>query len=1049
MRAAPPRRLATLLAPGLALLALAVVASLLWLLPADPARAQENADTTRPSISAGPTITSSPESGDTYGEGESITFAITFSEAVAVTGQPRLRIVVGGKKRWARHDGADGTTLSFAYVVKAADRDDDGVRVGKNQVRLSGGTITDASDNAARLKHPALPNQAAHKVKGTPEPVNSEPQFASDATARSVAENSPAGTTVGDAVAASDADGDTLTYALSGSDAFAIDSAGQIAVAAGAALDYESAASYTLSVTVSDGKDADGNADDTVDDTITVIVSMTNVDEAGAVSLDVDPPQADSPVTATLLDPDGGVTGLAWTWERSPDGSSDWAAVAGATSAAYTPANADADYYLRANAAYADGHGPGKTANSAAAGPVVGVVPPAPDPEPQPQQQTTAPTITSMAITSSPASGDTYRVGEPIRVRVTFSAPVDLRFGGDAPHRLLLTIDLGGSDVTMIATATSPTPSNYVNQTTQDFFVRLPSPHVDTDGISIPANPLTLESTQVSVSATGTNTNASLAYAGLADQAGHKADSLPPAKPTGLTAQAGDGEVTLTWTDPGNPIIDDYIYDQTTDAEFDEEDDRLRMDGSSATTTSYVVTGLDNGTTYKFRIFAVERTPNDQTGAVSEPSDAVTATPRLGAPDITLAYRNIITGEGRLEDHVYLLTNESDSVYAGRLNWLTPDADTGITRYQGRIKIGEFGYSDWGDVVTAPRLNTARTNNAARVGWSGLSPLRKGTAYTVQVRAVAGQLIGVAAEKTILVPLKVKAAATPGDRHALLHFNYQTSFPYAKWQYRRKAGSGSYGQWTDFVGAGWSRSTSVIAKHPSDYRVTGLTNGTEYAFEVRVIGPQGNVVAVTDEMTVTPRPAPSSPTAHTVPADWALIPDGLGTGDRFRLIFISSAQRSSTSTAIVDYDAHVQQAAVNNQKQVDANGVSFAPQYRALVSTATVDARVNTATTGRGVPIYWLGGPKVADNYADFYDGTWDARYAYHERGGKVEKGFVFTGSEGDGTKHPLYFMGSLIAVNGSWVRGDSAKVGGGGPGDYGGSGHIYGLSPVLTVASR
>ena len=42
----------------------------------------------------------------------------------------------------------------------------------------------------------------------------------------------------------------------------------------------------------------------------------------------------------------------------------------------------------------------------------------------------------------------------------------------------------------------------------------------------------------------------------------------------------------------------------------------------------------------------------------------------------------------------------------------------------------------------------------------------------------------------------------------------------------------------------------------------------------------------------------------------------------------------------------------------------------------TTDARDNTATTytssDKGVPIYWLDGNKVADEYEDFYDGSWD-----------------------------------------------------------------------------
>ena len=37
-----------------------------------------------------------------------------------------------------------------------------------------------------------------------------------------------------------------------------------------------------------------------------------------------------------------------------------------------------------------------------------------------------------------------------------------------------------------------------------------------------------------------------------------------------------------------------------------------------------------------------------------------------------------------------------------------------------------------------------------------------------------------------------------------------------------------------------------------------------------------------------------------------------------------------------------------------------------------VDARDNTSTTGTGVPIYWLKGARGANNYADFYDGSWD-----------------------------------------------------------------------------
>ena len=51
------------------------------------------------------------------------------------------------------------------------------------------------------------------------------------------------------------------------------------------------------------------------------------------------------------------------------------------------------------------------------------------------------------------------------------------------------------------------------------------------------------------------------------------------------------------------------------------------------------------------------------------------------------------------------------------------------------------------------------------------------------------------------------------------------------------------------------------------------------------------------------------------------------------------------------------------------------------------------------MPIYWLNGAKVADNYADFYDGSWDSYDATHERGVPHTTAFsVLTGSKSDGT---------------------------------------------------
>ena len=118
-------------------------------------------------------------------------------------------------------------------------------------------------------------------------------------------------------------------------------------------------------------------------------------------------------------------------------------------------------------------------------------------------------------------------------------------------------------------------------------------------------------------------------------------------------------------------------------------------------------------------------------------------------------------------------------------------------------------------------------------------------------------------------------------------------------------------------------------------------------------------------------PAGASAQAHNeVRSTWALTPSGLTDGDQFRLIFVSSTRRNarvvrrSRSTTRFVQDA----AAAVGRMEIR----SYSPQFRVVGSTAAVDARDNTNTTGTGVPIYWLNGNKVADNYADFYDDSWD-----------------------------------------------------------------------------
>ena len=180
-----------------------------------------------------------------------------------------------------------------------------------------------------------------------------DPSFEGDVTSLTVDENTPPSSLVGDAITATDPDGDILTYSLSETEAssFVIDgSTGQITVGSRTMVDYESGpARYTVIVSVHDGRDAYGNDDSTIDDRIVVNIDVNNVDEVGTA------------LTASLTDPDGSVSDISWQWAASSDGSS-WSDISGANSDSYTPVADDVGIYLRATASYTDGLGTRRSA---------------------------------------------------------------------------------------------------------------------------------------------------------------------------------------------------------------------------------------------------------------------------------------------------------------------------------------------------------------------------------------------------------------------------------------------------------------------------------------------------------------------------------------------------------------------------------------------------------------------------------------------------------------------------------------------------------------
>jgi hypothetical protein len=104
-------------------------------------------DTKNPSIT-GASVTSSPNSGTVYTQGETVEVTVTYDEAVSVdtsSGTPTLNLGsnVGGDASYS--SGSGSSELVFAYTVQASD--DGSLRIG--DISLNSGTMKDAAGNDA------------------------------------------------------------------------------------------------------------------------------------------------------------------------------------------------------------------------------------------------------------------------------------------------------------------------------------------------------------------------------------------------------------------------------------------------------------------------------------------------------------------------------------------------------------------------------------------------------------------------------------------------------------------------------------------------------------------------------------------------------------------------------------------------------------------------------------------------------------------------------------------------------------------------------------
>ncbi len=534
------------------------------------------------------------------------------------------------------------------------------------------------------------------------------------------------------------------------------------------------------------------------------------------------------------------------------------------------------------------------------------------------------------------------------------------------------------------------------------------------------------------------------------------APATAPEPPTALEAAPyGDDAVLLSWTAPATGTTPTgYKVEVSTDAGANWTD---AEDDTQSTDTSYIHGGLSASVTRHYRVSALA------SGTASTPSATDSATtcasgvpwcPTLTAgtatafglafsgfnSEATPPYGSLSPASFRLGGSTYI----SEGFYHQAAGGSDPSAfvlsfesalPAALARFTLRSGVEELSRADsndnvreftWTDPPIGPwtdgqevafELAAAATANNAATG----APAITGTA-TVGQTLTAGQ--GNIADVDGL-----PAGTFPDD------YSFQ-----------------------------WVRVDSDGTNNPTDigtdsrtYDLVAADAGKKIKVEVSFTDDESNAEELTSDaypsgtttVAALPPPLDLPPGGGEVQADWSLIPSGLGAGDDFRLLIVTSTRQTAADTAIADYNTVVQGDVFGTGHTAIR---AYAAGFRMLGCTETTSAITNTdtASTDAAAAIYYLNGAKVADDYADLYDGTWDSHGPKYPSGTSAPTSGLssqtLVGCTSAGESHADNYLGASQVTQG--YPGSPGSEFGVFPVNVSSSQRFYGLSGIFRVAA-
>ena len=344
------------------------------------------------------------------------------------------------------------------------------------------------------------------------------------------------------------------------------------------------------------------------------------------------------------------------------------------------------------------------------------------------------------------------------------------------------------------------------------------------------------------------------------------------AKPSGFSATAGVNQVTLSWNESGDSTITKYQVQR-------DGGDWTDITGSGRSTTGHTVTGLDNGTEYSFAIRAVNRAGNGVA------SDTVTATPFV-SPVLTLSADSTAVSE---DPAASIESNAPDNPGEKVTVTVTLDpAPTGGNRYEDcNLRAAATGSSAGADDYFIPAKGK---HLIARFGWTqtfnfwviddafddddetlvleafctGLSAGNPPPVAPEDLQTT--QLTFTIADNDVFAPAQpTDFTAIAGDTEVTLSWADPSDGTITSYQYRQSDDGGINWDpdWTAISGSGATT---------TGHTLSGLTNGTEYSFQIRAVNEIGAGTESDTESATPLPPLPAEPTGAAL-----IIGDGQAT----------------------------------------------------------------------------------------------------------------------------------------------------------------------------